>query len=419
MAKKKILMISDHQLGVSGVGSQSQWLVRSLIETGKYSFKCLGAAIKHNTYEVMAPHEDFVVKPIDGFGNPDMIRNLLVTERPDAMLIFNDPRFFIYLWEMVDEIRQVCPIAYWHLWDELPAPAYNRPYYDSTDLINCINYPTYEFLKEWYPERVAKGEINYIPHAVPPQVYHRLPDAQRLQIRKKLYGARAGNLLGLYVSRNARRKRTADVIASWAQFIGELEQKHGHRNATLVLHCDPYDIEGTNLFAIVDLYGLRDNVIFSNNMIEFGDMNGLYNSVDFIVNMSYNEGFGLPILEGQQCGVPAIVTRTGGLPRQVENWETGEQHGIVVEPILRTLVGQQMTPYIYEAYSSIEDYSKGYMRFYEMGPEGREELGQKAMKYVEENYSMTQMSADWDRTLSKLIQEWRPQTSGAWTCHTL
>ena len=39
--KKNILMISDHQMGVSGVGTQAQWLINGLVSTGKYSFKCL------------------------------------------------------------------------------------------------------------------------------------------------------------------------------------------------------------------------------------------------------------------------------------------------------------------------------------------------------------------------------------------
>lgn len=409
--KKNILMISDHQMGVSGVGTQAQWLINGLVSTGKYSFKCLGAAIKHQNYDTIKHSDDFIIKPIDGFGSPDLIRNLLVSERPDALMIFNDPRFFVYLWEMSDEINQVCPIVYWHLWDELPAPEYNQPYYEATNLINCINYPTYEFLTKWYPDRAARGEINYVPHAVPRELYYKMPDDVRQSIRKKQYGKRADHLLGLYVSRNARRKRTADVIVSWAMFVDELEKKHGHRNATLVLHTDPFDMEGTNLYTIVDMYKLRDNVVFSGGIVDFHNMNNLYNSVDFVINMSYNEGFGLPVLEAQQCGTPAIVTRTGGLPRQVENWETGEQHGIVVEPSFKTLVGQQFTPYIYEVYGSCDDYVKGYMKFYEMGKQGRDELGEAAISYVRKNYNIETMIKDWDETLTRTINNWKPTTN--------
>ena len=79
---------------------------------------------------------DFVIKPVDGFGNHDIIRNILISERPDAVLLFTDPRQFMWLWEIEDEIHQFCPIAYWHVWDNDPYPAFNTVWYQSTDLIN-------------------------------------------------------------------------------------------------------------------------------------------------------------------------------------------------------------------------------------------------------------------------------------------
>ena len=42
--KKTILMLSDHPLSTSGVGTQARWLIHGLINTGKYSFRCFGGA---------------------------------------------------------------------------------------------------------------------------------------------------------------------------------------------------------------------------------------------------------------------------------------------------------------------------------------------------------------------------------------
>src|SRR3990167_3747619 len=97
MQKKKILVISDHGLSVSGVGCQTRYLIEGLIKKGEWTFRQLGAAIKHGNYDTVVVNPDFIIKPIDGFGNRDMIRSLLVQERPDAILIFTDPRFFIWL----------------------------------------------------------------------------------------------------------------------------------------------------------------------------------------------------------------------------------------------------------------------------------------------------------------------------------
>ena len=134
--KLKILLISDHALSTSGVGCQSRFLMNGLIDKGTWTVRQLGAALKHNNYDVAVPHPDFIIKPIDGFGNPDMLRVLLATEKPDVLMIFTDPRFYTWLWAMEDEIHQVCPIAYWHVWDNYPSPDFNEAYYASTDLIN-------------------------------------------------------------------------------------------------------------------------------------------------------------------------------------------------------------------------------------------------------------------------------------------
>ena len=86
--KLKILLISDHALSTSGVGCQSRYLANGLIEKGCWTIRQFGAAMKHLDYSVVAPNPDLVIKPIDGFGNPDMLRVALASEKPDVLLIF-------------------------------------------------------------------------------------------------------------------------------------------------------------------------------------------------------------------------------------------------------------------------------------------------------------------------------------------
>jgi hypothetical protein len=110
-------------------------------------------ALKELGYETIMVNPDFIIKPIDGFGDRNLLRMTLATEKPDLILIFTDPRFFIWLFEMEDEIHQVCPIVWWHVWDNRPAPVFNGPMYEATDLINCHSYMTYEIVKEMFPEK--------------------------------------------------------------------------------------------------------------------------------------------------------------------------------------------------------------------------------------------------------------------------
>jgi len=210
MNKKTILLLSDHPLSTSGVGTQARWLISGLVDTGKYSFRCFGGAIRHDNYDTVAVNPDFIIKPTNGFGDKALLRKTLAQLRPDALMLFTDPRFFIWAWEMEEEIHQICPITYWHLWDNGPWPEFNRALYESTDLLNCINYPTYQMLKERFPEKT-----NYIPHAVPEELYHPLPKEDCQKFKVALLGnERADHFTALFVSRNARRKMPSDILVS-------------------------------------------------------------------------------------------------------------------------------------------------------------------------------------------------------------
>ena len=171
MEKYKVLLISDHALSPSGVGVQSRFLVNGLIDKGCWTFRQLGAAVKHDNYELIKVTEDFLIKPIDGFGDVEIIRNILVNEKPDVILLFTDPRFFVWLWQIEDEIHQICPIVYWHVWDNEPYPAFNNSFYEATDLINCHSHHTYNQVKEHWPDRT-----NFVPHSLPKDVFFPILD---------------------------------------------------------------------------------------------------------------------------------------------------------------------------------------------------------------------------------------------------
>lgn len=408
--KYKILFLSDHPLSASGVGVQARFLINGLVATGKYTFRCLGGAIRHTSYETIQVNPDFIVRPIDGFGDRDTIRQLLVAEKPDAVFLFTDPRQFIWVWEMEDEIRSFCPIVYWHVWDNDPYPDFNAPWYESTDLVNCISKKTFDLVKPNFPEKT-----NYVPHAFPKDVVYPLPKDQALALRKQNFGERADWFIALWVNRNATRKMPADLINGFANFVNDLEKKHGHRKAALIMHTDPSDIEGPNLIAVAEQFGVLDNVLFSKDKLNFEQMNALYNVVDAGINISKNEGFGLLLLNLLQAGKPVIALKTGGMTEQVQDMETGYEHGVAIEPAKRALVGSQMVPYIYEDYCTQEQIADAFMKLYEMSPAQREEIGQAAIKYVDKHFNYENIVATWDSTLEKTIQQHKSKLDSRWS----
>ena len=408
--KYKILLLSDHALSTSGVGCQSRFLAEGLIKKGCWTIRQFGAAIKHTDYNTVKVSDDFIIKPIDGFGSRELILHTLITEKPDVVLLFTDPRFFVWLWEMEDEIHDVCPIAYWHVWDNRPTPQFNNAFYEATDLINCHSHLTYEMISENHPEKT-----NFIPHSLPDDLFFPLPKNEIKQHKINLLGPKkADDFIVFWVNRNARRKRPNDVLLAWSDFTKKLSEKHGKTNATLLMHTDPHDGEGPNLLAATEMLGIADSVVFSNQRVDFEKMNILHNISDVCINLAYAEGFGLATLESMQCGNPIIAIKTGGLTRQVVDHRDESENGVALDVTFQSLVGSQQVPYIFEDYCSHEAAADAIMKLYELSPREKEDLGNKVREYVKSEFAYQDTVDKWHNSLKDLIDNWKENKQSRW-----
>ena len=156
--KKKILLLSDDLRMSSGVGTMSKEIVMGTLD--KFDWVQIGGAIKHPDEGKIFDLNDSVRKetgiqdasvkviPVSGYGNPDLVRQVIKEEKIDAILHYTDPRFWIWLYQMEHEIRQHIPIFYYNIWDDFPAPKYNESYYESCDLIMNISKQTVAIVDE-------------------------------------------------------------------------------------------------------------------------------------------------------------------------------------------------------------------------------------------------------------------------------
>lgn len=401
--KFKVLVLSDHALSTSGVGTQTRHLIEGLLKKGNWSFRQFGAALKHQDYRTVVVNDDFIIKPIDGFGSPDMLRVALATEKPDVLFIFTDPRFFVWLFDMEDEIHQVCPIVWWHVWDNYPYPVFNDSFYEATDMINCHSHMTYTMIKEKYPDKT-----NFIPHSLPDNLFFKMTEEEILRQKVSLLGeSRKDHFVGIWVNRNAKRKRPSDLLEAWSFFLNDLEKNHGHRNATLIMHTEPTDNEGPNLFSVTEHLGIQDNVFFSRERIEFEKMNILYNVTDFCINTSYAEGFGLATLEAMMTGTPIIAPKTGGLTRQVVDHTDNSQNGVALDIDFKTLVGSQTVPYIYEDYVHNQSFANAMMQLYEMPSKDKKLLSRKVRNYANTEFAYQKTVDRWHDTMIQAMKEFR------------
>lgn len=403
VGKKKILMLSDHALSTSGVGTQSRHLIHGLIDKGCWTVRQFGAAMKHDDYDLVKISDDFIIKPIDGFGNKEMLRVAIATEKPDIIFLFTDPRFFYWLFEMEDEIHQVCPIVWWHVWDNAPYPEFNDPFYEATDLINCHSHHTYGQLVEKYPDKT-----NFVPHAIPEEVYFEFNQETKDQTKLQALGpGKEDHFVGFWMNRNARRKRPGDLLWAWKIFIDRLYKEEGHKKASLLMHTDPLDHEGPNLYAISEQLGVVENVVFSKERLGFPSINAYYNISDFTINISYAEGFGLSTLESMMTGTPIIAPMTGGQTRQVVDHRDNSENGFALPIEVKSLVGSQNVPYIYEDYVSVETIAEKIWSMYKLGNDGRQKLGQKAKEYADFEFGYQNTVDSWHETMLETISSWK------------
>lgn len=402
--KKKILVISDHALSPSGVGVQTKLLIEGLIKKGDMTFIQLGGAVKHRSYKTIKVNEDFIIKPVDGFGNANLLRTILIEEQPDALLIFTDPRFFTWLFEIEDEIRQICPILWWHVWDNRPTPRFNDWMYHSVDAINCHSYLTYLMCKENFPDKTS-----FIPHALPKDMYYRLDSNKILEEKTRILGEeRKDNFVCLWMNRNCKRKRPADVLLSWKLFLDRLSEED-KRNVTLIMHTDPNDSAGNNLFEVANMLNLFNTISFSTSKIDTEFINILHNIADVTLNISFNEGFGLTTLESMQAGTPIIANKTGGLYRQVIDYKDNSHNGIGLEPKVKSIVGNQTIPYIYEDYVDLNDVAIALEKMFRLDMQSKKELSLKVEKYALEEFSYDLTINKWYESLQSTIKEFECQ----------
>jgi len=421
MAKKKILLLSDDLRMTSGIANVSKQLVLGTVH--QYDWVQLGAAIKHpdqgkvfdlsESVQNETGVKDASVKlyPSDGYGNADVIRQLLMIEKPDAILHFTDPRYWIWLYEIEHEIRQTTPLFFYHIWDDLPDPKYNRNYYESCDWIGCISKQTYGITrrvwgwdKESYWNRPQKWQVSYVPHGINSDLYK--PVDVPNDFKQRIFGDKEYDFVLYWNNRNIRRKQPMDAMLAFDEFRQTLRPEQQDK-VCMLMHTEPVQEHGTDLPTFVDHCMPDSKVIFIPDKFSEIELNYLYNLADVTINLASNEGFGLATAESVMAGTPIIVNVTGGMQDQCgfrqkgsgkllmeEDYvEIGSLHdrykknthvwGDWVKPIwpVRSTTGSVPTPYIFDDRVDFLDVAPLIREWYDMGREERKKAGLKGRKY--------------------------------------
>jgi len=163
--KKKILFIGDDIRFFSGVAVALKEMVAQTVH--KYDYALISGA--HNHPEVgkvcdmsaefnnITGIKDAYVRlyPANGYGDANILFQIIDIEKPDAIAFITDPRQYGWLFSIEAQIHSMeIPLIYWSIWDCNPFPMWNRPAYDSCDLLMGISKQSHNIHK-WVlsPER--------------------------------------------------------------------------------------------------------------------------------------------------------------------------------------------------------------------------------------------------------------------------
>jgi glycosyltransferase involved in cell wall biosynthesis len=453
--RKKILLICDDIRVHSGVATVAKEMV--LHTSQHFNWVQLAGAIKHpdkgKVFDLSADTnnvsglDDASVKlyPVDGYGNPDLLREIIKMEKPDAIFIITDPRYFTWLFQIENEIRKKMPIIYLNIWDDYPAPLYNKAYYESCDALLAISKQTKNINEIVLGDKAKDKVIKYVPHGLNSDLYFPIDknSEEITKIKKNIFGDKEIDFLMFFNSRNIRRKQIPDTMMAFRMFLDTLPQEKADK-CSFLLHTEVISEHGTDLEAVRGLlFGEKypNAVYFSTNKVSAQELNLLYNLSDVQILLTSNEGWGLTLTEAMLTGTPFIANVTGGMQDQMRfeydedegpgvkkgGWidfdndfpsnhlGTYKKHGewaFPVFPTSRSLQGSPQTPYIWDDRCTAEDAMAQIKKVYELSPEERDEAGKKGREWAlsdEAGFTAIKMSNRVIEAVDELFDTWEPR----------
>lgn len=302
----KIFWHSSAPFSPTGYGNQTDIFSRALVKAGHEVV--ISAYYGHRGSRLKTGEITILPGSRDEYGN-DVLQAHYAVIKPDVLFTLMD------VWVLKPKITRTLPLAAWTPVDHQPIPPAVKTH------LRAIRHPVAMSRFGERMMRQAGFDPFYVPHAVETDVYKPLDAAGRADARR-LWQVDDAKFFAVTVAANKGTRKNLDrLLKAWAQFVSK------HPDSLLYIHADPRPIAyGHDLDQLVELYEIpRDTVRFADQYrLTMGDygterMNALYNAADVFVLPSAGEGFGIPIIEAQAAGCPAIVTNFSSMGELAAN----------------------------------------------------------------------------------------------------
>jgi glycosyltransferase involved in cell wall biosynthesis len=299
--KIKVFYYGDGPCVHTGFGVVAKNILNGLYDTGKYDITCLG--INYHGEPHNQNHLKVYATQKDPRGR-DIILEKLEASDADVLFTINDYDALTFVPEILANYRQktgkkIKWVSY--------MPVDGRPVYpEFVEMVKrYIDYPVLytQYALESFQMTDKQFEVPYVYHGVDRKTFYKIKKELRDKLRTE--ANIDDKFVVLAAGVNQIRKQFNLVIQSFAAFAQDKP------NALLYLHTQPYMPYGWDLIRLINLYGIRDKVVFTKGLsgplgIEFDDMRTMYSIADVFLHLACGEGFGLNIVEAAACGVPIL-----------------------------------------------------------------------------------------------------------------
>jgi glycosyltransferase involved in cell wall biosynthesis len=443
--RKRILLLCDDLRLHSGVGNVAKEMVTNTAH--HYNWFNLGGAINHpeagKRFDVSLDinkkmeiqDAEVIVQPNNGYGSADQIRQLMKEIKFDAIFLITDPRYFTWLFQIENEIRKQIPIIYLNIWDDYPAPMYNKAFYESCDALFGISKQTVNINRLVLGKKSEGKILKYVPHGLDSNTFFPLDSNNKdFNNFKNGVGVKDDDFVLFFNSRNIRRKQIPDTLLAFKYFKDKLPQEKQDK-VKFILHTEPRSDHGTDLIAVKNyLFGEDDkSVLFSTSKLTREQLNYLYNIADAQILLTSNEGWGLSLTEAILAGTPIIANVTGGMQDQMRfvddmnawftpdaiipsnhtgKWKKHGEWAFPVFPTNRSIQGSIPTPYIWDDRCRSEDAAERIMEVYNMSKEERKSRGLAGREWAlgeEAGFTAQHMGERIIEGINELFNTWEPR----------
>lgn len=153
----------------------------------------------------------------------------------------------------------------------------------------------------------------YVPHGIDTTVF--APPDSRERIREELQVPQDAFVIGINAAnKDAIRKSFPQQFTAFAEF------RKQHPEALLFVHSMQQAPQALNLMDLARKMGIEGAIRFTDQYgyitgrVQPVNMAAWYGVLNVLSCASHAEGFGLPIIEAQACGVPVITTNFSSMP---------------------------------------------------------------------------------------------------------